>query len=468
MYEVVIGSNDNTSSKVRRNKDGKVICEFPGAIIPNTKMLNRYNIIINENSESIVVKVNGKPLFTCKDDLFIQNLLYYAVTNGSDSPVYYYNIKAFPNEVVKPFKPAVSFSPVGFEIFNLWKEEWRLPKKAQGSIIFSTKARHDIIVAVSPIKGVHKDMYKIIIGAQGNTVTTIQRGEFGNPFCSSKVGINQSDNVNNFLIIVNKRRNKIAIFDNGIMTLTCHIPTAEFSSDVLYYSFSSLDNKITYYYIGSVDPQIITEARKEIRYDIVRGKYNITTFPSDKKIIMKDVKVERETKSGVVSTQVTRPVLTKRVDLNGKIVESNTVGFSVKNSVLDWKNEWSLPENGLGSIIFSASGSSKIHVILSEGKSLIYPSYEFILGDQNNELSLIQKNGKTLCKQNGAIKNINKVNNYRISVNSLNYKFSVYQNSVRLFECYDFNFLKSVKWFTFIGDNKEVNYFNVRSAEKNH
>ncbi len=67
-------------------------------------------------------------------------------------------------------------SPFGM----LFSEQWKLPKKAQGSIVFSAQADYSICIAISSRPLVmQENMYYLSIGGKGNKETTLRKGIYG-------------------------------------------------------------------------------------------------------------------------------------------------------------------------------------------------------------------------------------------------------------------------------------------------
>ena len=439
MYEIVIGADVNTYSYVRAK--GNQILTFPGVAIKNAKNVNRYTVKVDENDNKLTVSLFDTPLFDCIDSNFIKNLRYFSFRNGERN-IYLFNVKSFPNQrLIQQTNPLIVFHSPGLESFADWKNDWTLPNKGEGSIIFSAQARNDIIVAVSDQKELTDHTYRVVIGAKKNTETIVTKGFSKTEICSTSNRILDTTKPQNYLIMFNHLKKKITIYNQGLLILECI--DKDYEESVLWYNFSSLDDQVRFTYIGSLKRESTSKISAPTNNTIsVAGGYNITITKPEK------------------STG------TDQLEKYAKELNIASIVFSTKNnSLINWRPDWVLPEKGLGLILFRAEGRSEFHIILSDSMSKSQGNYEIILGDDNNLRSVVKRNGKTVCENPYPIRNIEKLNDFTIKVQHSQNKLTIYQNGLRIFRCIDPQFDKNVKWFTFASGNDLVNYFNIRKGK---
>jgi len=94
LYEIVIGSNNNTSTKISKQMQGRPFCYY-AKYIPNNKIINNYNIILDKRSGYITIIINDLMFAQCHDENFLKNVQWFSFSSGNNT-VLINNLKSLP------------------------------------------------------------------------------------------------------------------------------------------------------------------------------------------------------------------------------------------------------------------------------------------------------------------------------------------------------------------------------------
>lgn len=229
MYEIIIGSWENTTSVIQRysGRGAEKCCSF-AAELTHPQGLNRLWVSIDHETSLIQVG-RGKPcqevIAIYRDSSFLSTVQNVSFTS-SDTPVTYSSVVITGVEHIPPllntyrlsekmFKPVANGKWVMAAKFYgdyTWAQHWMLPRAGRGIFSFvAEESCHEVYVAISARPYTMDPMYEIVIGGYNKRLTVLRKRSQGSVVCQTHTDHLITSPVNQFWVLIDDRTGTIRL-----------------------------------------------------------------------------------------------------------------------------------------------------------------------------------------------------------------------------------------------------------------
>jgi hypothetical protein len=225
-YWLVINGWDNTRSRVTRG-DGSEVC-FPFVTAVDLNRQYDYRVIINPNTQTFTVMIDGQQSFSCNDarGWNAPSAQFYSVSRYSGANFEFCGVKSNP---LQDNGDCWVPDPSSFKFNN----DWKLNNGA-AQINFKGKGR-DVYFQLNNQNNSSSHQYWIVINGWDNTKSRITRGD-GSEVCFPAVAALDLNKEYDFSIISNPNTQTISVNIDGKESFSCtdyngwNAPSAQYFS----------------------------------------------------------------------------------------------------------------------------------------------------------------------------------------------------------------------------------------------